>query len=87
MFDSERYKQDFPIFQRSVHSKPLVYLDNAATTQKPQVVIDAILNYYTNSNANVHRGVHQLGDESTVALASARATISSFSAPPHKSSS
>lgn len=70
--------ENFPILRRSVHEKPLVYLDNAATTQKPQVVIDAIAGYYQTSNANVHRGVHQLSDESTLALEKARAVISTF---------
>lgn len=70
--------ENFPILRRSVHEKPLVYLDNAATTQKPQAVIDAIAGYYQTSNANVHRGVHQLSDESTLALEKARAVISTF---------
>ena len=57
--------RDFPILQPQVHGKPLVYLDNAATTQKPQAVIDALAHYYTDDNANVHRGVHQLSERAT----------------------
>lgn len=69
---------EFPILQRTVHGKPLVYLDNAATTQKPQVVIDSISNYYANSNANVHRGGHALGTEATDLYEDARRTVASF---------
>ena len=69
---------DFPILSVGVHGKKLVYLDSAATTQKPQQVIDAITHYYTHSNANVHRGVHLLSDQSTLALEQARATIATF---------
>ena len=60
-FDVQRVRADFPILARTVRGKPLVYLDNAATTQKPQVVLDAIASYYTTLNAHVHRGVHELG--------------------------
>ena len=58
-------KQDFPIFSREVNGRPLVYLDNAATTQKPACVIDAMTEYYSRSNANVHRAVHTLAGEAT----------------------
>jgi cysteine desulfurase / selenocysteine lyase len=79
MFDPQRYRPDFPILQRRVHGeKSLVYLDNAATSQKPNQVIDAISNYYRTSNANVHRGVHQLGDESTRAFHESRRSIAEF---------
>ncbi|MDQ8186132.1 cysteine desulfurase [Pelagicoccus sp. SDUM812002] len=71
-------RADFPILQRSVHGKPLVYLDNAASTQKPQVVIDAITRYYTNENANIHRGVHLLSTEATGAYEEARGKIARF---------
>lgn len=71
-------KTNFPILSRTTHGKPLVYLDNAATTQKPQVVLDVIAEYYQTSSANVHRGVHVLSDESTLALEKARKTISTF---------
>ena len=64
-FDVAALREQFPILSRQVHGKPLVYLDNAATTQKPQAVIDALVDYYTNANANVHRGAHFLSDEAT----------------------
>ncbi len=64
--------QQFPILQRKVNGKPLVYLDNAATTQKPQSVIDALVGYYNGYNSNVHRGVHQLSQEATDAFESVR---------------
>lgn len=78
MFDPQTLKSDFPILTKQVHGKPLVYLDSAATSQKPRSVIQAITHYYENSNANVHRGVHQLGDESTKAFHTARKTIAQF---------
>lgn len=78
MFNAHDYKRDFPILQRQVHGKPLVYLDNAATTQKPKAVITAISEYYEQHNANVHRGVHQLGDESTRIFHESRQTIADF---------
>ena len=61
-FDVDRIREDFPILKQRVHGRPLVYLDNAATSQTPQVVIDAITNYYSAQNANVHRGVHYLAN-------------------------
>src|SRR5258708_2294758 len=79
MFDPHNLQHDFPILQRLVHGdKRLVYLDNAATSQKPNQVIDAIADYYRQHNANVHRGVHQLGDESTTMFHQARHTIATF---------
>lgn len=78
MFDSTRIRQDFPILSRTVHNKPLVYLDNAATAQKPRQVIEAIVEYYTQHNANVHRGVHTLSDESTIVLDQSRHIIAKF---------
>lgn len=78
MFDPISVKKDFPILSRQVHGKPLVYLDNAATSQKPQEVIQAIVDYYQNHNANVHRGVHTLSDESTSVWEKSRQTISNF---------
>ena len=65
VIDPNRIRQDFPILHQEVNGKPLVYLDNAATTQKPQAVIDAISNYYLHNNANVHRGVHTLSQRAT----------------------
>ncbi|MGO3305883.1 MAG: aminotransferase class V-fold PLP-dependent enzyme, partial [Sphingobacterium sp.] len=67
-FDIENIRADFPILKREVNGKPLVYLDNGATTQKPKQVIDAIVNYYTQMNSNVHRGVHYLSQISTDAF-------------------
>ena len=64
-FDVARIREDFPILDQMVNGKPLVYLDNAATTQKPQAVIDALVNYYTSDNSNVHRGVHTLSQRAT----------------------
>ena len=77
-FDVERIRADFPILRRQVHGRPLVYLDNAATTQKPQAVIDAIAGYYTGVNANVHRGVHLLSQEATAAYEAAREKVRAF---------
>ncbi|NNC83163.1 MAG: cysteine desulfurase [Flavobacteriales bacterium] len=71
-------RSDFPILSRQVNGRPLVYLDNAASTQKPQVVIDAVKHYYEHYNANVHRGVHSLSVEATEAMEEARTTISKF---------
>ena len=73
--DVERIRQDFPILHEQVHGKDLVYLDNAATTQKPQLVIDALTNYYTKGNANVHRAVHYLSQTATEAYEGARAKV------------
>lgn len=72
------YKDLFPILGEKVHGKPLVYLDNAATTQKPQVVIDAIANYYTHYNSNIHRGAHFLANKATEAYEGAREIIARF---------
>lgn len=78
MLHPDELKYQFPIFKRQINGQPLIYLDSAATAQKPQVVIDAIVNYYSNHNANVHRGIHTLGDESTRLYAQARDTIARF---------
>ena len=77
-FDVRRVRADFPILRRSVHGRPLVYLDNAATTQKPQVVLDALTRYYTDQNANVHRGVHLLSEIATEAFDTARTKVRTF---------
>ena len=74
----ERIRKDFPILHQEVHGKPLVYMDNAATAQKPQAVIDAIARYYATDNANVHRGVHRLSERATEAYEGARSRISRF---------
>jgi cysteine desulfurase/selenocysteine lyase len=77
-FDVERIRADFPILASSVRGKPLVYFDNAATTQKPQAVIDALVHYYSAENANIHRGVHWLSERATAAYEGARERIASF---------
>jgi len=74
-FDVQKIRLDFPILQREVNGYPLVYFDNAATSQKPQIVIDSIVDYYTNYNANIHRGVHTLSQEATDAYEIAREKI------------
>ena len=77
-FDVATVRQDFPILGRTVHGRPLTYLDNAATSQKPAVVIESLRRYYAEQNANVHRGVHLLSEEATVAYESARETVARF---------
>ncbi len=74
-FDIQKIRNDFPILKRKVNGYPLVYLDNAATSQKPQQVIDCIVDYYSNYNANIHRGVHTLSQEATDAYEAARKKI------------
>lgn len=77
-FDVEKVRADFPILNQQINGHPLVYLDNAATTQKPQAVIDAIVHYYTHDNSNVHRGAHTLSDRATARFESARKTVADF---------
>ncbi len=77
-FDVERIRRDFPILSRPVHGKPLVYLDNAASTQKPRAVIERIARYYEEENANVHRGVHLLSEKATAAYEGARTRVARF---------
>ena len=81
-FDVERIRQDFPILHRTVHGKPLVYLDNAATTQKPRQVVDALVNYYYRYNANIHRGLHTLAEEATAAYEAVREQAAAFIGAP-----
>jgi len=71
-------RQEFPILNREVKGRPLIYLDNAATTQKPQQVLDALMHYYTNYNANIHRGIHTLAEEATAAFEQTRDAVKSF---------
>jgi cysteine desulfurase/selenocysteine lyase len=71
-------REDFPILQQKVHGKPLVYFDNGATSQKPQAVIDALANYYSAENSNIHRGVHYLSERATAAYEEARSKIRGF---------
>ena len=77
-WDVEAIRRQFPILARTVYDRPLVYLDNAATTQKPTAVLDALQNYYTAINSNVHRGVHKLASDATEAFEGARATVAGF---------
>lgn len=77
-FDVYKIREDFPILKQQVHGKPLVYLDNAATTQKPQIVIDSLVHYYSSENSNVHRGVHTLSERATEAYEQAREFVRSF---------
>jgi cysteine desulfurase/selenocysteine lyase len=84
-FDPHQYRSDFPILSEKVHGKELVYFDNAATTQKPTQVIDAISDYYRHYNANVHRAIHTLGEKATEAFENSRKKIANFiSAPSEK---
>ena len=75
LFDSQCIRADFPILDQEINGKPLVYLDNAATSQTPQQVIDASVNYYTKINSNIHRGAHKLAREATLAHEAARSTV------------
>ncbi|WP_220463682.1 SufS family cysteine desulfurase [Sediminihaliea albiluteola] len=84
-FDAEAIRADFPILQQEVNGHPLVYLDNAATTQKPEAVIEAISHYYRCDNANVHRGAHALSDRATVAFEQARERVAQFIGSPKAS--
>ena len=77
-FDVTKYRKDFPILNRKVHGKPLIYLDNAATTQKPQSVINTLTRYYSEENANIHRGVYHLSEKATDAFELARTKVQHF---------
>ena len=74
-FDVSRVRRDFPILAQQVHGKPLVYLDNAATSQKPQSVLDTLARYYTTENSNVHRGIHYLSEQATADYEDARSKV------------
>ena len=78
MYDINKVRADFPILSRTVYDRPLVYLDNAATTQKPLCVLDAMRDEYLNANANVHRGVHSLSQRATDLHEAARETVRRF---------
>jgi cysteine desulfurase / selenocysteine lyase len=78
IFDVERIREDFPILQEKIHGKPLIYLDNAATSQKPKAVIDALVHYYLHDNANVHRAVHLLSTRATEACERTREKVRRF---------
>ena len=77
-FDVDQIRRDFPILQCKIHGKPLVYLDNAATAQKPKTVLDALTHYYTKENANINRGVHLLSELATEAHEGARVKVQKF---------
>lgn len=82
VLDLERVRGDFPILAEKIHGKPLIYLDNAATTQKPRAVLEALRHYYEHENANVHRAVHVLSERATEAYESARITVQKFLGAP-----
>src|SRR5690349_21951635 len=77
-FDVNEIRKSFPVLEREVNNQLLVYLDNAATSQKPQAVIDALNYYYSNYNANIHRGIHTLAEEATAAFEATRDTVQQF---------
>ena len=85
-FDIQKVRMGFPILDQKVHDKPLVYLDSAATSQKPKAVLDAVTRYYRHDNANVHRGVHRLSERATEAFERARMTVALLHTRSSKSS-
>lgn len=85
MFDVATIREDFPILRQKAHGKPLVYLDNAATTQKPRAVIDRLVRYYETENANIHRGVYELSQHATAAYEQAREKVARFLNAPKSS--
>ena len=86
MFDVQAIRKDFPILERRVNGKPLVYLDNAATSQKPRCVVEALVDYYERYNANIHRGIHVLSEEATAAYEGVRAKVAAFIQAPQPES-
>src|SRR5271156_4113674 len=78
MIDWAKLRADFPILDQRVHGHPLIYLDNAASSQKPHVVIDTISRYYERDNANVHRGIHELSNRATAGFEAARERVAKF---------
>src|SRR5437762_3304100 len=78
MIDWKELRADFPILHQKIHDHPLIYLDNAATSQKPRRVLDALRNYYERDNANVHRGIHELSNRATAGYEAARARAAKF---------
>ncbi len=77
-YDVHKIRGDFPILQQKVYNKPLIYLDNGATTQKPQQVIDCVHDYYTTKNSSIHRGVHYLSEMATEDYEEARRTVQQY---------
>src|ERR687893_1337275 len=82
MYDVEEIRRDFPILDRRIGGKRLVYLDNAATSQKPRRVLDTLTEYYEKHNANIHRGVHRLAEEATASYEEARQKVARFLGAP-----
>ena len=78
IFDIQKIREDFPVLQTLVHGKPLIYLDNGATTQKPRVVIDKVRELYETKNSSIHRGVHHLSEMMTEEYEAARNTVKDF---------
>ena len=78
MYDINKVREDFPSLSRTIHNKPLIYLDNGATTQKPNAVFEAMQRVYTEHNANVHRGVHTLSREATELHEASRPRVARF---------
>src|SRR5688572_10532322 len=78
LLDVEKIREQFPVLHQQVNGRDLVYFDNAATSQKPQVVIDALVNYYKNDNANIHRGIHTLAERATKAYETTRHLAKNF---------
>src|SRR5881296_440642 len=76
--DWESLRADFPILHQKIHGHPLIYFDNAATSQKPRLILDALRHYYERDNANVHRGIHELSNRATAAYEAARARAAKF---------
>src|SRR6267142_7030394 len=76
--DWAKLRADFPILDQEVHGHPLIYFDNAASSQKPRVVLDALRHYYERDNANVHRGIHELSNRATEAFEASRARVAKF---------
>src|SRR6266478_10121343 len=76
--DWKAIREDFPILRERAHGHPLIYFDSAATSQKPQAVLDALRNYYEHDNANVHRGLHELSSRATEAYEAARARVAQY---------
>src|SRR5215510_5597343 len=74
-FDVQKIRKDFPILSQKAYGKPLIYFDNAATSQKPQIVIDALVKYYSEYNANIHRGVHYLSGKASQAYDDVRKKV------------
>src|SRR5882724_663566 len=76
--DWKALREDFPILREQAHGHPLIYFDNAATTQKPRAVLDTLRHYYEHDNANVHRGIHELSNRATTAFEAARSRAATF---------